>query len=385
MYQELISHNKDIKKLQDEGFEIEIRDNHILISNIPYLNKNKELNYGTLISLLNYSGNIVLKPKDHTAYFSGDKPCNKDGSTINSIINSPVNKTIAGIQCNYYLSNKPANGYENYYDKMTNYINIISGPAISTYSSATPKTFKKIVSTENSNLVYEDTNSSRAGIDNISDKIKNQKVGIIGLGGTGSYILDNLSKTQVAEIHLFDKDDFCQHNAFRAPGAPTRSTLSKLRKKVKYYKNIYKNIHKGIKAHCVYISKNNIKKMLANLDFVFINIDNGTSRKLIVDYLVNNSIPFIDTGIDVSETNNKLTGNIRVTSYKDNTEILNRINYSEDNNDLYTSNIQIAELNELAAVHAIIKWKKINNIYTDYNEKNNLVYDTIDGEIKYED
>jgi hypothetical protein len=37
-----------------------------------------------------------------------------------------------------------------------------------------------------------------------------------GLGGTGSYILDLVSKTPVNEILLFDSDDFLQHNAFRS-------------------------------------------------------------------------------------------------------------------------------------------------------------------------
>lgn len=385
MYQELINHNSDLKKLQDEGFEIEIRDKHILISNIPYLNQNKELKYGTLISVLNFSGIKVLKPNDHTAYFSGERPCNKNGSPIEGFINSTSNKILAGIKCNFYLSNKPSDGYNNYYDKMTRYIDIISAPATSLYESATAKTFKKIVSTEQSNFVYEDTNSSRTGIDNITNKIKDQKIGIVGLGGTGSYILDHLAKTPVAEIHLYDKDDFCQHNAFRAPGAPTIKCLSKKEKKVSYYKKIYSRMHKGIKSHIVYISKQNIKKLLKNLDFVFINIDNGTSKKFLVEYLVKNKIPFIDTGIDVSEVDNQLNGNIRVTSYTTNSDILARISYDDDSNDLYASNIQISELNALAALHAIIKWKKINNIYLDCNIKDNMIYDTNDGEIKYED
>ena len=169
MYQELINHNPDLKRFQDEGFEIEIRDKHILISNIPYLNSKKELNYGLLVSTLNFSGNKVLEPETHTAYFSGEKPCNKDGSSLTGIINSQDNKNIAGINCNFFLSGKPDSGkYKDYYEKLTNYIEIISAPAISLHPNVSAKTYKKIVSYENSNLVYEDTNTSRAGIDNIN-------------------------------------------------------------------------------------------------------------------------------------------------------------------------------------------------------------------------
>ncbi|WP_318271316.1 ThiF family adenylyltransferase [Sphingobacterium cellulitidis] len=46
-------------------------------------------------------------------------------------------------------------------------------------------------------------------------KLERQKIAIIGLGGTGAYILDMVAKTPVKEIHLFDGDSFDQHNAFR--------------------------------------------------------------------------------------------------------------------------------------------------------------------------
>ena len=385
MYQELINHNPDLKRLQDEGFEIEIRDKHILISNIPYLNSKKELNYGLLVSTLNFSGNKVLEPETHTAYFSGEKPCNKDGSSIPGIINSQDNKNIAGINCTFFLSGKPDSGkYKDYYEKLTNYIEIISAPAISLHPNVSPKTYKKIISYENSNLVYEDTNTSRAGIDNINNKIINQKIGIIGLGGTGSYLLDLIAKTPVAEINLYDGDNFYQHNAFRAPGAPTLKSLSKNIKKVTYFKRIYSRMHKGIKAHSAYINKNNVKKFLNKLDFVFINIDNGTVKKIIVDFLIKNKTPFIDTGIDIKEIENNLIASVRVTYCDGNKDIISRISFNDENDDIYSSNIQISELNSLAAIKAIIKWKKINKIYMDNNNKNNLVYDTNDGEIKYE-
>ena len=47
----------------------------------------------------------------------------------------------------------------------------------------------------------------------------------MGLGGTGSYVLDLVAKTPVWEIHLFDGDAFLQHNAFRSPGAPSLDEL----------------------------------------------------------------------------------------------------------------------------------------------------------------
>ena len=74
---------------------------------------------------------------------------------------------------------------------------------------------------------YPDANSNRAGISDLNMKFEGQKIAIIGIGGTGSYILDLIAKTNVAEIHIYDGDVFQLHNAFRAPGACAADTFPK--------------------------------------------------------------------------------------------------------------------------------------------------------------
>ena len=70
------------------------------------------------------------------------------------------------------------------------------------------------------------------GIAAVSAKLRRHRIAIVGLGGTGAYVLDLVAKTPVAEIHLYDGDVFLQHNAFRSPGAASvadlRSNLSKV-------------------------------------------------------------------------------------------------------------------------------------------------------------
>jgi hypothetical protein len=79
---------------------------------------------------------------------------------------------------------------------------------------------------------YTETASDRAGIGALTQKLVGQKIAIIGLGGTGSYVLDLVSKTPVQEIRIIDADEFLQHNAFRAPGAPSIDELRDAPKKV---------------------------------------------------------------------------------------------------------------------------------------------------------
>src|SRR5438445_712509 len=73
-----------------------------------------------------------------------------------------------------------------------------------------------------------------------------RKVVIIGLGGTGSYILDLVAKTPVQAIHLYDGDVMLTHNAFRSPGAPTIEELEKRLRKVDYLEAKYDAMHRQV-------------------------------------------------------------------------------------------------------------------------------------------
>ena len=66
-----------------------------------------------------------------------------------------------------------------------------------------------------------------------------------------------------------------------------------------------------------------------------------------------------------------LNGQLRVslfdsTNYKD---IPQHVDFSEESDDAYNTNIQIAELNALNATMAVIKWKQYFKVYMDNNRK----------------
>lgn len=386
MSQELINHSDDLKKLQNEGYEIDVKSGYEIVSHIPYLKANGEIDYGTLVSSIAFEGDKAKYNGDHVIYFSGDQPCNADGTEITQIKHSDSNSILAGINVKRSFSNKPDENYKNYYEKFVNYINIISSRAIDKDNSVTARTFKKVVTEEESVFQYVDTNSSRAGIDNCNKKILNKKIAIIGLGGTGTYILDLVSKTNVKEIHLIDGDVFCQHNAFRSPGAASKEIFTKSLSKVSYFKEIYQNMHKNIIEHDIFINEENVN-ILKDMDFVFISIDSGIARNLIVDYLVSEKIPFIDTGIGLQNINDTINGLIRTTVFDKNNydRISAYIDFDEDGDDVYNTNIQIAECNALNATIAVIEWKKYFNIYENANSKCQNVYSIEMGEIVHED
>ena len=380
MSQELISRNRDLKRLRDEGYEVEIRATYLLVHNVPYVSANGEIKRGTLISSLQLAGDQTVTPSDHVALFTGDHPCNKDGSELSQIKHSSPNQTLAAdLVAKHSFSNKPPNGYGNYYDKMTRYAQIISGPAESLVPGTSAKTYKVVEShDEESTFQYLDTASSRAGIRPIAEKLVHSKLGIVGLGGTGSYILDLVAKTPVREIHLFDGDAFYSHNAFRSPGAASLDELRTTPKKVHYYSQIYARMHKRITAHEFFVGPATVEH-LRGLTFVFLCIDKGDAKKEIVEFLEQCGTSFIDVGMDVIALDELqvLIGDLRVTTStgEKRDHLRQRVSLSSDEREgEYDRNIQIADLNALNAALAVIKWKKLIGFYQDLEKERHCTY-----------
>jgi hypothetical protein len=385
----LIGRSHDLKKLRDEGYNLEIRGGYLLVQEVPYVNSAREVKRGVLVSKLQLAGNVTTRPDTHVAYFVGDHPCRADGSEIAEIKNSSQRQTLTdGVVISHTFSAKPkpAEHYDDYYDKVTTYVAIISGPARMIEPGITAKTFPAIESrkedSEESVFNYIDTASSRAEIDVVTSKLALGKVAIVGLGGTGSYVLDLVAKTPVSEVHLFDGDTFLQHNAFRSPGAPAIEDLRGKLSKVSYLKGIYSKMHRGIISHEVYIDASNVE-LLRNMDFVFLSLDRGGAKGLVVEKLEEFGISFIDVGMGVDFTDDALGGIIRVTASTPSRRghVRNRISLVDDDaNNEYSTNIQIADLNALNAALVVIKWKKLFGFYRDFKHEHHTTF-TIDGNL----
>lgn len=380
MSRQLISRSADLKRLREEGYELEVQGGYLLIRHVPYVNSAKNVCFGVLVSKLVLAGEQTTKPDNHVAYFAGEYPCNRDGSPIEGIRHVSASQTLhEGLVVNHSFSNKPAEGYLDYHAKMTRYVEMIAAPAKALDPSATATTFAAVEDGDaESVFVYTDTNSSRAEINVISNKFTALKVAIVGLGGTGTYILDLVAKVPVAEIHLYDGDRFVQHNAFRSPGAATAEELRATPYKTDHFKAIYSRMHKGIHSHPSYIDPKNVAA-LGTVDFVFLAVDKAGVKKLIFEELTARGIPFVDVGMGVEAVDGRLRGTLRATSStaKMRTHVHKRISLSDDEDDEYRSNIQIADLNMLNAALAVIKWKKLYQFYVDYEHENHTTY-TID-------
>jgi hypothetical protein len=385
MSHRLVSLSPDLSKLRNEGYEIDIRGPYLLVHGVPYVNQNAEIKRGILVSKLDLSGGVrTAKPSEHTIFFIGEYPCHKDGTPIAQIMHQSGDQTLAeGLIVNHNFSGRPYEKtppeYGDYYEKITRYVGVISAPAQALDPKATAKTFNVIETTDEESVFnYFDTNSGRAEIYHISEKLKPQKIGIIGLGGTGSYVLDFVSKTPVSEIHLFDGDELLDHNAFRAPGGASIEDLREKPKKVIYHQRNYSRMRKHIYAHDHFMDEETLH-LLAGLTYVFLCMDEGPAKKAIVAKLEEMGTAFIDVGMGVHIVGESLMATIRTTTStpakRDHVHDKNRISFEEPAvDDDYQTNIQISELNALNAALAVIKWKKLCGFYHDDDKEHHSTF-----------
>jgi hypothetical protein len=381
-----IALSPDLQKLQNEGYDLEVRDGFLLVRDVPYADALGRVGRGTLVAKLKLSGDMADKPDNHVCYWIGRYPCHANGSKITSIQHSAAQDLAPGMRADFMFSAKA--DYRDYHHKMTTYIGRIAGEAAKLDPNADARTFPVIAAeADDGPFNYVDTATSRAGIGVVNAKVAGQRIGLAGLGGTGSYILDLVAKTSVAEIHVFDGDVFSQHNAFRSPGAPSTEELQQKPQKVAHFADVYSRMRRGIIPHDVFLDAGNVG-LLDGLDFVFVCMDAGAAKRAVVEHLSAANVPFVDVGMGVALDHGQLGGIVRTVMSTPETreQATPQISFAEGDagGNEYASNIQIAELNALNAAMAVIRWKKHYGIYRDSREQVYAGYSIASGEVASE-
>ena len=202
--------------------------------------------------------------------------------------------------------------------------------------------------------------------------LQDEKVAIVGLGGTGSYVLDLVSKTRVKEIHLFDDDRFLDHNAFRSPGPTGMHDVVVGDLKVNYHARRYARMRTGIHPVPDRIDNDNAD-VLASFNTVFLCTDSATPKDRILEVCMNHDILLIDAGLVVTRMpgagSSTLTGTVRTTTFLGRQHGHHRPTPSimeVPHHGAYEfSDIQMAELNALNAAFAVLQWKRVRGVYED--------------------
>ena len=221
------------------------------------------------------------------------------------------------------------------------------------------------------------TFEARTAIGPVQERIRGQRIAIIGLGGTGAYVLDLVAKTPVMEIHLLDTDEVNWHNFMRAPGAPTAEEIDSCHtermRKVNYYHSQYASLREGIHPHAVRVdSASMFGEFLAAhpIDYAFVCIDQLTDsdsprQDVVYCALSKAAVPFIDSGVSITLEDRAVRGVVTTSAYGAGSLAWKDAipNARVEGNVPGYRNVQLPEVNALAASLAVMEWRRRTEQY----------------------
>ncbi len=221
------------------------------------------------------------------------------------------------------------------------------------------------------------TFEARAAMGPVQDRIRGQRIAIIGLGGTGAYLLDLIAKTPVSEIHLLDPDRVDWHTLKRAPGAPTAEEIELVRAgsllKVDYYRSKYAAFRAGIHPHPVRVDSTSMfADFLADfpIDYAFVCIDqltDGDSARQDAVYraVTDAEVPFIDSGVSITLEDCAVRGAVTTSAYDAGSDAWEDAipNARLDGAAPGYRNVQLPEVNAAAATFAVMEWRRRTGQY----------------------
>ena len=381
MSHSLISRNPDLAALVDDGYTISIIGGYLVVKGIPYVTALGAVHTADIVSSLEISGQDTVSPlTQHTVWWTGQMPHYADRTSMQGALCCSVWPTgfplgdglTAYSRWSMKLRGRGTHrAYANHKEKIDTYVSEVGGQADALFpgSLALAKSQAGVDLELQSRFKYLDMNAFRSGTRGIEQTISEDIVAVIGLGGSGSYLVDILAKTNIKELHLYDDDVLSYNNAFRLPGAAQASELTGQLKKVDWLKNQYAPVRDdGIHAHDKQMTRDALAE-LAPCTMVFIAVDRLDVRREIQAHCSALGVAHIAVGLGVEvegETNSQLGGMVKVEVMHTPRRLsdADREGYlaQADADDMY-GNIQTAELNMLSAALAIIEWKAMRGFY----------------------
>ncbi len=197
-------------------------------------------------------------------------------------------------------------------------------------------------------------------------RVSREKVAIIGVGGTGSHILDFISRMPVREIHLFDGDTISEENTRRTPGSVDLTAIGGgTLNKAEFHAMRHANLHPNIQGFGQDIDDTNVDR-LERYTTVFLSIDKVKIKRRILEVCMKNEIVLVNVGMGVLKVlDDQLTGCVGVTMCLPDAHDHVRQCFGRDEEVQLEENNQTIELNALNAALAVIRWKKLLGVYSD--------------------
>ena len=399
MSSSLISRNDDLSALVKAGYRVKIRGAYLVVEGIPYVAECGGIKKADIVTSLELSEDRTKPPDDHTVWWTGGMPHKADGESMEGYLCCKKwedgHNIGEGVTVYMRWSRKPrekniARKYMNYQEKIDTYVDEVAGQAESKQPGIlmTAKSGENPEVESNTRFVYLNTSPYRDGTKGVEQNIEEEIIAVVGVGGSGSYLIDILAKTNIKELHMYDNDVMEQHNAFRVAGAARVGELRSGKYKVHWHQERYAEIRKeGLYAHPVKLDDENMQ-CLRICTTVFIAVDELETRRKIQRICNDMEILHISVGVGLEmegEKNNEIGGMVKVeTDYQvGKYEKQGAENLDNREDDVYGNNIQTAELNMLGAALAITEWKARRGVYRNERDEgiDRVIYSVTTGNI----
>ncbi|MFA5833945.1 MAG: ThiF family adenylyltransferase [Bacteroidota bacterium] len=142
------------------------------------------------------------------------------------------------------------------------------------------------------------------------------RVGIVGLGGTGSIICQQLTYLGIQNFLLIDPDNVEQSNLNRLVGAYKKHIgLAKIRVAKEHVKKISSKVEVEMLQRS--ILDDDVAKKLSKVDFIFCCTDSQSSRAVLNQLAYQYLVPTIDIGVSITtiqEIVSRITGRVQLLS-----------------------------------------------------------------------
>ena len=200
--------DEQIARLQADGYDMVLEGGHLVVRRLAYVGPSGLRTDGRLVLPVTHIGGVVTDVSgDHRIWFAGEEPRDDRGGVLGGggQAHGFGNREVA----DFMLSFKPPSGvYACLSDKIRQYARILLSAArqIGSAVTDTPGGSFQVVP-DDLPLVYPDTNATRAGLVDLNTLFRGHTIAIVGVGGTGSFILDHVAKTWVCLLYTSDAAD----------------------------------------------------------------------------------------------------------------------------------------------------------------------------------
>jgi len=161
-------------------------------------------------------------------------------------------------------------------------------------------------------LESEDSQFNRSvlalGLDAMRKITASRSLTVVGVGGLGSIVAENLIHSGFKKLNLIDHDALSVSNMNRIVGATMQDAKAQ-RLKVDCLKEHLESINPEaeISVHAIDAKCPSLEILFATSDWVFVCTDNQSSRLHVQNLCQKYSTPFISTGVNISVNEGKIT------------------------------------------------------------------------------